>query len=83
VNPKIVGGISAPGAVINVKNLEIPVRIEGSWEKPNFSIKGQEQIIDAIKSIKPKDVEMPQGLLGGRRRSHEAARTPRQALKKQ
>jgi AsmA protein len=70
VNPKIAGGVAAPGAVINVKNLEIPVHISGSWDKPSFSIKGQEQIIEAVKeigkNIKSKDVEDAlKGLFGG------------------
>src|SRR5262249_898872 len=70
VNPRIAGGVNAPGVVINVKNIEIPVRIEGSWDKPNFSVKGQEQIIDAVKqigkNIKSKDVdEALKSLFGG------------------
>jgi AsmA protein len=70
INPRIVGGVAVPGAVLNVKNIEIPVRIEGPWEKPNFSLKGQEQILDAVKeigkNIKSRDVEEAiKGLLGG------------------
>ena len=37
--------------MINLGNLEIPVRIEGPWDKPNFSVKGQEQILEAVKEI--------------------------------
>jgi AsmA protein len=70
VNPKIAGGVAVPGAVINVKNLDIPVRIHGPWDKPSFSLKGQQQIIDAVKeigkNIKPKDVDDAlKGLFGG------------------
>ena len=51
-------------------NVEIPVRIEGPWDKPNFSVDGQEQIIEAVKEIgknlKSKDVEDAlKGLFGG------------------
>jgi AsmA protein len=60
VNPKIVGGVSVSG-IVNLKNVEIPVRITGSWDKPHFAVKGQEQIIEAVKeigkNIKPKDVD--------------------------
>lgn len=57
-------------AVINLSNVEIPVRIEGSWDKPNFSVAGQEQIVETIKEIgknlKSDDVkEALKGLLGG------------------
>jgi len=57
-------------ATINLSNVEIPVRIEGPWEKPNFSVAGQEQILEAMKEIgknlKSKDVEEAlKGLLGG------------------
>ena len=42
------------------------MRIEGPWEKPNFSVKGQEQVLEAVKKIKPQDVEDAiKGLLGG------------------
>jgi len=60
VNPKIAGGVSISG-IVNLKNVEIPIRIAGSWDNPTFSIKGQEQIIEAVKeigkNIKPKDVD--------------------------
>jgi AsmA protein len=51
LQPKISGGIAAPGAVIKVKELDIPVRVEGSWEKPTYSVKGQERIADTLKQI--------------------------------
>jgi AsmA protein len=66
VTPKIVGGAAAPGALVNIRNIEIPLRITGSWDQPNFGIRGQEQILDAIRNIKPKDVEDAlKGLFGG------------------
>ncbi len=51
VHPKLVGGIAAPGAVLKVKDLEIPVRVEGPWEKPTYSVKGQERIAETLKQI--------------------------------
>jgi AsmA protein len=70
VRPKVAVNASSERAVINVGALEIPVRIEGPWEKPNFSVAGQEQILEAMKEIgknlKSKDVEEAlKGLLGG------------------
>jgi AsmA protein len=70
VNPKLAAGATTPGAVINIRSIEIPVRIEGPWDKPTFSVKGQEQIIETIKqigkNIKSKDVqEALKGLFGG------------------
>jgi AsmA protein len=51
LNPKIVGGISTPGAVIKVKDLAIPVRVEGPWDKPAYSVMGQERIGETLKRI--------------------------------
>ena len=51
VHPKIIGGIAAPGAVLKVKDLEIPVRVQGSWEKPAYSVKGQEGLSETIKQV--------------------------------
>ena len=56
--------------MINLSNVEIPVRIEGLWEKPNISVAGQEQILEAMKqigkSLKSQEVEDAiKGLLGG------------------
>jgi AsmA protein len=60
VNPKIAGGVSISG-VVNLKNVEIPIRIAGSWDNPTFSIKGQDQILETVreigKNIKQKDVD--------------------------
>jgi AsmA protein len=70
LHPKIIGGIAAPGAVIKVKELEIPVRVEGPWEKPSYSVKGQENIGEALKQIgknlKSEEVqEAIKGLIDG------------------
>src|SRR6185436_19548904 len=70
VTPKIQARASGERVVINLGSLEIPVRIEGPWDKPNFSVKGQEQILEAVKeigkNIKSKDVEEAlKGLFGG------------------
>jgi len=70
VNARIVGGAAQPGAVVSIKGLDVPVRIEGPWENLRFGIKGQEQIIDAVKEIgkhiKPEDVEEAiKGIIGG------------------
>ena len=70
VTPKVQASSSGERAVINLGSIEIPVRVEGPWDKPKFSVKGQEQIIEAVreigKSIKSKDVdEALKGLFGG------------------
>jgi AsmA protein len=70
VRPKVSMTGGGERAVINVQNVEIPVRIVGSWDKPNISVAGQEQLIESVKEIgknlKSKDVEEAlKGLLGG------------------
>ena len=71
VRPKIANlNATTERAVINLSNVEIPVRIEGPWEKPNISVAGQEQILEAMKqigkSLKSQEVEDAiKGLLGG------------------
>jgi AsmA protein len=69
VNPKVLAS-SGERAVINLAGVELPVRIEGPWDKPTFTVKGQEKIIEAVKeigkNIKSKDVEEAlKGLFGG------------------
>lgn len=64
------GATPAQGAILNFSNLEIPLRAEGPWDKPTFSIQGQEQITDAIrqigKNLKNQEVQDAiKGLLGG------------------
>lgn len=71
VRPKIAAlNATTDRAVINLSNVEIPVRIEGPWDKPNFSVAGQEQILETVrqigKGLKSQDVEdAVKGLLGG------------------
>ncbi len=67
---KVVAGAPAAGAVVSIGNLEIPVRIEGPWEKPNWSVEGQDQMLDAAKQIgknlRSQEVQDAiKGLLGG------------------
>jgi AsmA protein len=70
VRPKVASlNASTDRAVINLSNVEIPVHIDGPWDKPNFSLAGQEQILDAVKqigkNIKSQDVQDAiKGLLG-------------------
>lgn len=72
VRPKIAAvNATTERAVINLSNVEIPVRIQGSWEKPNFTVAGQEQLIETVreigKKLKSQDVEEAlKGLLGGK-----------------
>jgi len=70
VRPKVSMTGGGERAVINVQNVEIPVRIVGSWDKPNISVAGQEQLVETVKEIgknlKSKDVQDAlKGLLGG------------------
>lgn len=71
VSPKIQGSSSGgERPVISLAGVELPVRIEGPWEKPNLSVKGQERLMEAVKEIgkamKSKDVEDAlKGLFGG------------------
>jgi AsmA protein len=52
VRPKVASlNASTDRAVINLSNVEVPVHIDGPWDKPNFSLVGQEQILDAVKQI--------------------------------
>jgi AsmA protein len=72
VRPKIAQvNATTERAVINLSNVEIPVRIQGSWDRPNFSVAGQEQLIETVreigKKLKSQDVEEAiKGLLGGK-----------------
>jgi AsmA protein len=52
VRPKVASlNASTDRAVINLSNVEVPVHIDGPWDKPNFSLVGQEQVLDAVKQI--------------------------------
>jgi AsmA protein len=70
VRPKVASlNASTDRAVINLSNVEVPVHIFGPWDKPNFSLAGQEQILDAVKqigkNIKSQEVQDAiKGLLG-------------------
>jgi AsmA protein len=70
LRPKLAPSGSPEKTVINLSNVEVPLRIEGSWEQPTVSLSGQDQISETIrqiaKGIKPQDVEeVLKGLLGG------------------
>jgi len=85
LNPKIVGGVSTPGAVIKVKDLEIPIRVEGSWDKPAYSVEGQERIAKTLKrvgkNLKSKEVQQAiKGLIEGG--DKQTRIKPRELLKK-
>jgi AsmA protein len=67
---RIAGGTPGQGNVVSFGNLEIPVRIEGSWTEPNLSVPGQEQLTDTVKQIgknlKSQEVQDAlKGILGG------------------
>jgi AsmA protein len=70
IRTKIGGGTPDPDATLKVGTLEVPVSIVGPWEKPNFGIKGQEELTGAVKQIgknlKSKEVrDALRGLLQG------------------
>lgn len=72
VRAKVSGTGASPqqGAVVNFSNIEIPLRIEGPWDKPTIGLKGQEQIVESIKQIgknlkNPEVQDVLRGLLGG------------------
>ena len=50
VRTKIGGGTPDPDATLKVGTLEVPVSIVGPWEKPNFGIKGQEELTGAAEA---------------------------------
>jgi hypothetical protein len=72
VRAKVSGTGATPqqGAVVNFSNIEIPLRVEGPWEKPVVGLKGQEQILENLKQIgknlkSPEVQDVLKGLLGG------------------
>jgi AsmA protein len=75
VRPKIAASHSGDGSVVSLAGLEVPVHVEGPWEKPTFtpdvkSVLGSEQAGEAIKQIgknlKSQDVQDAiRGLIGG------------------
>lgn len=81
--PKLVSSLAGQGGKQDEAGLEIPVRIHGSWEKPDFSpdlqgiMKDPNKALDAVKEIgkqfKSKDAnEIMRGLFG----SKESAKEP-------
>ena len=75
MRPKIAASQAGDGSVVNLAGLEVPVRVEGAWEKPTFTpdlkgVLGSEQAGEAIKQIgknlKSQEVQDAiRGLLGG------------------
>src|SRR5262249_39801502 len=66
------GANPADGAVVNIGTLELPIGIKGSLERPEFTIKGQEGLTEAInrigKNLKSREVkDAIEGLLSGDR----------------
>jgi uncharacterized protein involved in outer membrane biogenesis len=69
---KIDGGAPADGAVVNIGTVQVPIGIKGPLDRPEFSIKGQEGLSDAIgrigKNLKSREVrDAIEGFLGGDR----------------
>jgi len=64
VRPKVANlNANTDRAVIKLSNVEIPVRIEGSWEKPNIKSKDVEEALkgllgggDGQQKVKPRDI---------------------------
>jgi uncharacterized protein involved in outer membrane biogenesis len=69
---KIDGGAPAEGAVVSIGTMELPIAIKGALDRPEFTIKGQEALSDAIgrigKNLKSREVqEAIDGILSGDR----------------
>jgi AsmA protein len=67
---RIIAGAPSPGAIVNIANLEIPVRIQGPWSKPSLGLAGQDNLAETVKQIgknlsTPEVQEAIKGLLGG------------------
>ena len=70
--PKSAAGRSRQAPVLKIGSFEIPIGIEGPWENPAFTVKGQEQLTDMVKHLgkllKSKEAqEALEGLIGGDR----------------
>ena len=87
VKPKIVASLEGQQGAANLSGLEIPVRITGPWDKPNYEpdIKGiladPNKAVDAIKQIgkqfKGKNAnEIVDGLLGKKNPDGTTSATP-------
>ncbi len=82
---KIAGGKRGDGANIGVGSLELPVTIRGAWERPTYGIKGQEQLMDAVrdvgKRLKSPDVQDTiKGLLGSDKEERAKSRAKAREL---
>jgi uncharacterized protein involved in outer membrane biogenesis len=69
---KIDGGKPADGAVVSIGTLQLPISIKGPLDRPEFAIKGQEALSDAIgrigRNLKSREVQDAiEGLLSGDR----------------
>ena len=69
---KIDGGTPADGAVVRIGTLQVPIGIKGPLDRPEFTVKGQEGLSDAIgrigKNLKSREVQDAiEGLLSGDR----------------
>jgi uncharacterized protein involved in outer membrane biogenesis len=69
---RIDGGAPADGAVVRIGTLQVPIGIKGPLDRPEFTVKGQEALSDAIgrigKNLKSRDVQDAiEGLLSGDR----------------
>ncbi len=76
LKPKIVADARGQGGAIDIGGLEVPVKVQGPWEKPKFApdlsgvLKDPDKAVEAIKEIgkqfKGKDAkEVLRGLFGG------------------
>jgi len=76
LKPKIVADARGQGGAIDIGGLEVPLKVQGPWEKPKFApdlggiLKDPNKAVDAIKEIgkqfKGKDAkEVLRGLFGG------------------
>jgi AsmA protein len=75
VRPKVAASHTGDGSVVSLAGLEVPVHVEGPWDKPTFTpdlkgVLGSEQAGEAIKQIgknlKSQEVQDAiRGLLGG------------------
>jgi AsmA protein len=83
VRTKVSGSQPGERVTLNIGTIEVPVTISGPWERPAFSVKGQEQLIESAKKLgkrlKSQEVQdTVKGLLGSdkeeRARSREKAR---------
>jgi AsmA protein len=82
---KISGGKRGDGAGISVGSLELPVTIRGPWERPTYGIKGQEQLMEAVRTVgkrlKSPDVQDTiKGLLGSDKEERAKSRAKAREL---